>query len=107
MIESIVGLLLAVCSVLPANGYGATVKVAVPSYSMSLIAFLAAKCRGRRRSPPGFDRQQRGFCYRRPFRSQVLEQIVKSVTHLGGEKLQETESKGRHPWKRKTTIASR
>ncbi|MGH7784107.1 MAG: ABC transporter substrate-binding protein, partial [Candidatus Binatia bacterium] len=46
MTKSLVGFLLFLSIVLPANGYGATVNVAVPSYSMSLVAFMAAKDRG-------------------------------------------------------------
>ena len=46
MIKTIIGLLLLLGIVLPANGYGATVNVAVPSFSMSLVAFMAAKDRG-------------------------------------------------------------
>jgi len=34
------------CFMLPSNGFAATVNVAVPSFSMSLVAFMAAKERG-------------------------------------------------------------
>ena len=46
MIKTVVKLLLAVAILFPANSYGATVNVAVPSFSMSLVAFMAAKDRG-------------------------------------------------------------
>jgi NitT/TauT family transport system substrate-binding protein len=46
MIKSIGWFLLVVGGLLPISGYGATVNVAVPSFSMSLVAFMAAKERG-------------------------------------------------------------
>src|SRR5512145_1901173 len=46
MIKSIGWFLLVVGGLFPVSGYGATVNVAVPSFSMSLVAFMAAKERG-------------------------------------------------------------
>jgi NitT/TauT family transport system substrate-binding protein len=44
--SSIVAFVLVLSGLLPVSGYGATVNVAVPSFSMSLVAFMAAKERG-------------------------------------------------------------
>jgi ABC-type nitrate/sulfonate/bicarbonate transport system substrate-binding protein len=37
---------LVLCLILPSTGFATTVNVAVPSFSMSLVAFMAAKERG-------------------------------------------------------------
>lgn len=86
MTKRIVGLLFVIGIVLPANGYGATVNVAVPSFSMSLVAFMAAKERGYYRQEgldvnfvlargdcePRLDCGQRGLCHGGRFRSHGL-----------------------------------
>jgi len=46
MIALILRLLLFACLVMPSTAAAATVNVAVPSFSISLIAFMAAKERG-------------------------------------------------------------
>ena len=46
MIALILRLLLFACLVMPSTAAAATVNVAVPSFSISLVAFMAAKERG-------------------------------------------------------------
>ena len=46
MIKTLLRLLLLVSAAGGTSAYGATINIGVPSYSMSLVAFMAAKERG-------------------------------------------------------------